>query len=214
MGLASYHNSPAALAIIAQRRNEILAKISQTATKQKAPLMPYESSIPHVALAEDSTKLPIKRVADAKTKAKFGTKANCPRSETRNEAISAHSLSESASSSETLPHLPLPKKKKSLYTLRLLFPTATADLEGTVNWTNFLATMDELGLEAKHRGGSEWTFRSANRNLNQNTGGSEKKSIVIHQPHPETEMGSLQLQWIGKRFWRRFGWSRDRFEGL
>lgn len=98
--------------------------------------------------------------------------------------------------------------------LRLLFPAVTADLEGTVNWTNFLATMSELGFEAKHRGGSEWTFRSVNRELNQVAGDTAKTSIVIHQPHPETEMGSLQLQWIGKRLGRRFGWSRDRFEGL
>lgn len=42
----------------------------------------------------------------------------------------------------------------------------------------------------------------------------KKRSIVIHQPHPEHTMGAILLQQIGKRLCRRFGWQRDCFEGL
>lgn len=41
-----------------------------------------------------------------------------------------------------------------------------------------------------------------------------KRSTVIHQPHPDKKMSSVEMQWIGKRLWRKFGWCRERFEGL
>ncbi|KAL8790153.1 MAG: hypothetical protein Q9195_006480 [Heterodermia aff. obscurata] len=118
--------------------------------------------------------------------------------------------------SPAAPTLAPPKRAQSLDTLRLLCPTLTADLKGMIQWTDFVITMSDLGFEAEHRGGSEWTFRSSDTSIldGDKTETQNGKSIVIHQPQPDTKMGVVQLQRVEKRLERRFGWSQERSEGL
>lgn len=219
--MLSHHDSTEVLAMVMLEKNEILASIAQTTLNTKRPStssLPYRSSIPHSSASTDAPK----KVAAAPLETK-------PKPKTRREdnplGTSSSEEAESKSILDPKPHskdfqLPLPKKAKSLDTLRLLFPTAISDLQGTIQWVDFITTMNEMGFQGEHRGGSEWTFRSFG---DDQAGGTQtilegstqvKRSIVIHQPHPDPKMGAVRLQQIGKRLWRRFGWERQRFEGL
>ena len=219
--LLSYHDNPDHLATVAREREEILANIAISQFRKGRPSIdpgPYQSPFPHVSTLSD---LPEKAARfSANTKSKIKTRHQ-ERPSITEQAVPGDSEPTITPKSAPVPaSLPLPKKSKSLETLRLLFPTASSDLEGTIQWTDFIATMRELGFHGEHRGGSEWTFRSfGNSEVDVAESKKEgivrgKRSIVIHQPHPETKMGSLSLQWIGKRLWRRFGWARECFEGL
>lgn len=221
--MLSYHDAPEYQVTVASEREEILEKIAQTQlAKKPAANMPsiYETSIPHVLAAKDQPKKAALALAEAKSKVKTRS----------TDAGSSHQAEEQEQPATPDPspaelRIPLPKKPKSVDALRLLFPTATSDLKGTIQWTDLIAALQELGFSGEHRGGSEWTFRSegggsgggdkeGTQGDDKGEGGSGRKSIVIHQPHPEQKMGAVKLQQIGKRLWRRFGWSRERFEGL
>ena len=208
VGLASYHDSSDVLAANKREGDEIRAKI--TLSNRPKSLTEYVSSIPHTTAPHQDR--PRKATATStEPKAKHKTRAS-PATTTESRDISdVHS-----EPSAVAPPLPLPNRAKSLDTLRLLFPTITADLKGTIQWSDFISTMSDLGFEAEHRGGSEWTFRCLDPNIldADQTVPQNRKSIVIHQPHPDTKMGAVQLQRVGKRLWRRFGWTRERFEGL
>lgn len=206
--LLSYHDSLEQQAAVAQERAQIRENLeSAKVPKQSHASKSYGSPFPHLSTEEDKLeKLSNKTISKTKAKTRLD-----------GDLVSSQNQEPRAAQSETLPPslppLPLPKKAKSLDTLRLLFPTATSDLKGTTQWPDFIATMTELGFQAEHRGGSEWTFQSPGHS--EDEGGLQgKQSIVIHQPHPDQRMGAVQMQWIGKRLWRRFGWTRERFEGL
>ena len=115
------------------------------------------------------------------------------------------------------------KRPPVLYTLKqnsvayqvipLMFPDRSMGIEEggkTVDWLDFVATMDTLGFTAEHRGGSAFTFKGAVR-LPSNPSTLQKKSIGVHMPHPSTEMGPILLQSLGRRCNRRFGWRRANF---
>ena len=76
--------------------------------------------------------------------------------------------------------------------------------------------MIELGFSVEHRGGSEWTFRTSKPRTGAAKSSDEavngRRSIVIHQPHPEPKMSAVMLQRIGRRFSIRFGWEKGNFE--
>ena len=208
VGLASYHDSSDVLAANKRERDEITAKIALSSTSKSRT--EYVSSIPHTTAPHQDR--PRKATATStELKAKSKTRAS-PATTTE----SPDTMDVNSEPSAVAPPLTLPSRAKSLDTLRLLFPTMTADLKGTIQWSDFISTMSDLGFEAEHRGGSEWTFRCLDPNLPDAdpTVTPNKKSIVIHQPHPDTKMGAVQLQRVGKRLWRRFGWTRERFEGL
>ena len=112
------------------------------------------------------------------------------------------------------------KKRKSERVVSLLFPEASEDVQGSVSWEDFKGFMADIGFSAVHRGGSEWTFKTGEHAGGR--GGERvnndaqipvvvKRSIVIHQPHPEPKMNAILLQRIGRRFSRRFGWERGDF---
>lgn len=219
--LLSYHDSPEHKATVARDQEQILAKINESILKKNARITasPYEPTIPHISTPED---LPLKgsalagaRVKSKSRKRQNGNVAHRLEAEALERSSTAPSISFAAA-----PKIPLPKKVKSIDTLRLLFPIATSDFKGATQWIDLTATLQELGLEGEHRGGSEWTFRSGSEetigdaDINAEGLTQGRKSIVIHQPHPDTKMGAVRLQQIGKRLRRRFGWSRDRFESL
>lgn len=217
--LLSYHDSPDVLAAAAHEREEILADIIESRIRKSRAVneaIQYESSIPHSSTFTDLPKKAAK-VPTVKTKPKVQRKG----------ISSMKALSKELSPAPICPSdavpvvglLPLPKKTRSLETLRLLFPTAVSELKGAVQWIDFLATMQELGCSGQHRGGSEFTFWPPNDD--KEAAGSDgeamerrKKGISIHQPHPEPKLEAERLQWIGKRLRRSFGWTRECFEGL
>lgn len=218
--MLSHHDSPEFLATVAQEKDEIMKAMAQSDLCKERPAsttVPYQSSIPHISAPNDRPEKAASFITPVKSKVK-SRQENSPAVTSTHEEGNLEPASPPTMS--TRRSLPLPKKSKSLDTLRLLFPTAVSETKGIAHWTDFVATMQELGFHGEHRGGSEWTFWSIG---NDEDGTAEpekegqvreKRSIVIHQPHPETKMGSLSLQWIGKRLQRRFGWARECFEGL
>lgn len=200
VGLASYHDSSDILAANKRERDEITAKIVLSNTpKSRTEHVP---SIPHVtAPYQDAPRKPTAKITELKAKSK--TRSSPVATEESPGAIDVNS-----EPSPVAPPLTLPKRTKSLDTLRLLFPTATADLKGMIQWSDFITTMSDLGFEAEHRGGSEWTFRSFDSDMLGGEPTIGQRSIVIHQPHPDTKRGPVHLQRLGKRLWRRFGWDQ------
>ena len=220
--LLSYHDSPEHLAMLGRQREEILEYISRSAIRNNRAttisMLPYQPSVPHIPTSCDLPKKGAKITAQARSKPK-PRQADRPYESIQNIG----DVPESNCPVNLAPvYYPptLPKKVKSLDTLRLLFPNASSDLKGTIQWSDFIATLQELGFSGEHRGGSEWTFRYFNSCRPSITDPiSEdivegKQSILVHQPHPVTKMSSVRLQWIGKRLWRRFGWTRECFQGL
>lgn len=206
-------DSPELQSIIAQERHEIFGKLEQPKKlKTVVPTEPYETSIPH----DPTNRNPLTTFGNKiPAKAKLKSRQILDLSTNSAEEYQDTNLPGSQPSAEPLPALPLPKKSRSLDTLRLLFPIVTFDLQGTIQWHDLLSAMAELGFQAEHRGGSEWTLRTVHDGESDGQGSvKEKQSIVIHQSHPDQKMGAIRLQWIGKRLWRRFRWGRERFVGL
>ncbi len=219
--MLSHHDSPDFLAMVTRENDEILDSIARSALKIKlsrADSSSDRSLIPHLSALKDVPEKAPNTLLEVKPKAKTRPESNLLDSNIP-ESANSETVRDSKPQPKGSP-LPLPKKAKSLDTLRLLFPTAISDLQGTIQWFDFIATMNEMGFQGEHRGGSEWTFRSfsdgpvGETHTTSEGSGQVKKSIVIHQPHPDLKMGAVRLQQIGKRLWRRFGWERQRFQGL
>ncbi|KAM0798500.1 hypothetical protein BDR22DRAFT_375830 [Usnea florida] len=95
----------------------------------------------------------------------------------------------------------------------LMFPDRNEDIakeKSSVDWTDVVVAMTVFGFRAEHRGGSAVTFRGEimvpNANLT-----PEERSFNIHRPHPDSIMGPITLQSLGRRCNRRFGWQRGNF---
>ena len=97
--------------------------------------------------------------------------------------------------------------------VRLMFPDPTEDTtkeKSSIDWIDFVAAMTSFGFLAEHRGGSAFTFRGEIM-LPNTTLVAQKKSFTVHRPHPDTEMGPILLQSLGRRCNKRFGWQRANF---
>ena len=97
--------------------------------------------------------------------------------------------------------------------ISLMFPDRSNGIEErgkTVDWLEFVSTMNALGFGAEHRGGSAFAFKGAIK-LPHDPSTLHKRSISVHMPHPSTEMGPILLQSLGRRCNRRFGWQRGNF---
>ena len=95
----------------------------------------------------------------------------------------------------------------------LLFPDRNEDNskeKSSVDWMDVVAAMTVFGFRAEHRGGSAVTFRGEIMVPNA-TLTPEERSFNVHRPHPDTTMGPISLQSLGKRCNRRFGWQRGNF---
>ncbi|KAI9704318.1 MAG: hypothetical protein M1836_007179 [Candelina mexicana] len=113
---------------------------------------------------------------------------------------------------DALPPIIYTLKENSMQTMRKIIPDAEdSTTKGTVDWADFVGLMDDLGFRTEHRGGSAFTFKKAEIQPSETQEGTPKMSIVIHKPHPSSEMVPIMLKGIGRRFARRFGWSRGLF---
>ena len=107
----------------------------------------------------------------------------------------------------------LERESITLQVISLMFPDRSNGIEGggkTVDWLEFISTMNALGFRAEHRGGSAFAFKGAIK-LPYDPSTLHKRSICVHMPHPSTEMGPILLQSLGRRCNRRFGWQRESF---
>ncbi|CAD6580474.1 MAG: hypothetical protein ASARMPREDX12_009578 [Alectoria sarmentosa] len=107
----------------------------------------------------------------------------------------------------------LKRNSVAFQVVSLMFPDRSQGIEEgakSADWLGFVSTMDTLGFRAEHGGGSGFTFRGEIV-LSTSPSKREKRSIGIHRPHPSTEMGLVQLQKLGRRCNRRFGWQRASF---
>ena len=107
----------------------------------------------------------------------------------------------------------LERESITLQVISLMFPDRRKGIEEwgkTVDWLEFVSTMNALGFGAEHRGGSAFAFKGAIK-LPHDPSTLHKRSISVHMPHPSTEMGPILLQSLGRRCNRRFGWQRGNF---
>ena len=107
----------------------------------------------------------------------------------------------------------LERESITFQVISLMFPDRSNGIEGggkTIDWLEFVSTMNALGFRAEHRGGSAFTFKGAIK-LPHDPSTLHKRSISVHMPHPSTEMGPILLQSLGSRCNRRFGWQRANF---
>ncbi|KAI4138141.1 MAG: hypothetical protein L6R39_006941 [Caloplaca ligustica] len=91
-------------------------------------------------------------------------------------------------------------KKKAFHTFTALFGKPLAGtLRGELPWNEFKKAMVNVRFSAEKLQGSAWLFESG------------RKSIIFHEPHPESK---LPMQWarrIARRLNRNFGWTADTF---
>ena len=80
----------------------------------------------------------------------------------------------------------------------------------TLKWVDFASAMGTLGFGVEHGGGSAFTFRGKVK-IASAPEEMQKKSFVVHRPHPDPELGQCMLRCLGKRLNRRFGWERGNF---
>lgn len=201
----SYCDSPDLQATIAQERTEILRSIQ--------PQPRILSSIPHASAIEDIPR----KMANLGEEPKQKNKSKCV---SLDSEVPSNEPAIPPKDESSMTKLPLPKRSKSRDTIRRLFPAVMSDLKSTIHWQDFVATMCDLGFHSEHRGGSEWTFKSLGSDEKGRIGSEKedtnrsKKSIVIHEPHPQHRLAAVSLQWIGKRLSRRFGLGRESFEDI
>ncbi|KAL8825950.1 MAG: hypothetical protein Q9170_007594 [Blastenia crenularia] len=96
-------------------------------------------------------------------------------------------------------------KKKAFNTFAALFgsPVQADKLPGELPWIDFKKAMVNIGFSAEKLQGSAWVFAPTTLVL--------RKSIIFHEPHPESK---LPMQWarrIARRLNRNFGWMVDTF---
>lgn len=156
--MLSYWESPEVRATEAQERDAIRIHIAQQERLQASDSELDQSTIPHASALDE---LPQKAL-QAMTITKFKVKTIVqPLQELPFQGSSEMSASAAAppvSPPRPSYRLSTPKRARSRDALRLLFPSATADLKGTIHWTNFITALSDLGCNGEHRGGSEWTF--------------------------------------------------------
>ena len=216
--LMSYDQSPEYRERLEQERTQILERLNQSMKKKKKPLSLEDAVSP--AMEQFGPSEPNPGTARSML-LKDGPKEKV---KTRPEAppIPADQPIEAPAVAEPEQGVKVPvyilKRRKSLKAVSLLFPSASDDVQGSISWEDFKAFMMDIGFSAEHRGGSEWTFKTTSKPTDEPgvEGGKTgnvvvKRSIVIHQPHPEPKMSAIKLQHIGRRFELRFGWERGDF---
>ena len=96
-----------------------------------------------------------------------------------------------------------------------LFPSAqdpAGSFKTTFNWTDFVSTMGKLGFEVQSRGGSAHSLNGKIQVVDaEGKAQEQQRSIVVHRPHPDPEMGPDVLRAIGRRCGKHFGWRREHF---
>ena len=136
--LLSYHDSPDVRAILAQERQEITM---QVARRHNLPSQ-HRSSIPHLPASEDKPKK--ESIIALEVRAKSESRPSDHSSPAESKGPSLSKIVASSKAPNSAGRLPLPKRVKSLDTLRFLFPSAKPDLKGKVQWTDFVGNDERI----------------------------------------------------------------------
>ena len=81
----------------------------------------------------------------------------------------------------------------------------------TCDWKDFIKFMTRLGFGVAPCGGSLVRFEGRIAVVENGEKKTKAKSIMIHRPHPSSEMTPEQIYDIGLRCGRHFGWVRENF---
>ncbi len=98
--------------------------------------------------------------------------------------------------------------KRGFKVVTTLFYTSSEEVEapsGEIAWSDFLSLMASVGFSVKKLDGSAWLFSPAEADL-------FRRSIIFHEPHPESKMSFRVARRYGRRLERSYGWSRESFE--
>ncbi|KAI0425670.1 hypothetical protein F5Y09DRAFT_352109 [Xylaria sp. FL1042] len=90
--------------------------------------------------------------------------------------------------------------KRALNTIRLMFPSTPEEASRSLQWTDFVYAMSDMGFIARYNGGSAVSFEA-----------DGQRRIVFHKPHPEPKIAPVMLQVMGARMNKWFGWERENF---
>ena len=103
----------------------------------------------------------------------------------------------------TLPKIPV--RKKALSTFSVLFgkPIDGNTPSGEVPWIDFRKAMVNVGFCAEKLQGSAWLFKKPED--------SGSRSIIFHEPHPESKLCVKWARRFARRLQRRFGWTVESF---
>lgn len=105
------------------------------------------------------------------------------------------------------PVLPrIPVRKKAPITFSTLFGTPIDGNipSGEIPWIDFRKAMVNVGFGAEKLQGSAWLFKKPED--------SGSRSIIFHEPHPESKLCVKLARRIARRLQRRFGWTAEAFE--
>lgn len=210
-------DSPENKARLDLERQQILGRL-QTArqrTLAKSIIPPKDSASPFTAQHDQ----PLRRVLEpAREKTKTRSEANS--ASTGLQVETAVALANLVIDTETDV---VKRPTSALYSLKqnsiefqvmsLMFPDRSTGIEERgkmIDWHDFVSTMKKLRFTAEHRGGSAFTFKGGIR-LPSDPSTPQKRSFNVHRPHPDTEMGPILLQSLGRRCNKRFGWQRANF---
>jgi hypothetical protein len=93
----------------------------------------------------------------------------------------------------------------------IMFPESRDEsIKGTVPWSDFAKAMADLNFKMKPVGGSMVTFQG--EIMLPTSLAPQKRSILVHRPHPGNEMTRVKVRKEGSRCSRRFLWQRANFE--
>ncbi|KAF8192685.1 hypothetical protein K438DRAFT_1969816 [Mycena galopus ATCC 62051] len=106
---------------------------------------------------------------------------------------------------EILPAAPTPVSAKVYKVFSTLFNAAKDEelsvQQSSVPWKDILTAFSQLAFALEKSRGSAWTFRHPD----------ERRSVTVHEPHPEPTMRFWEARRFGRRLTRRFGWTLESF---
>ena len=99
----------------------------------------------------------------------------------------------------------IPVRKKALSTFSVLFgkPINGNTPSGEIPWMDFRKAMANIGFSAEKLQGSAWLFKKPED--------SGSRSIIFHEPHPESKLCVKWVRRMAGRLQRRFGWTAESF---
>ncbi|ESZ89746.1 hypothetical protein SBOR_9873 [Sclerotinia borealis F-4128] len=120
----------------------------------------------------------------------------------------------------TIPELPKFELKLNLFKVfkALLSMPKPRQQQGVIAWTDFLATIVEMGFEIQKRRGSSWQFKPTDKipvvlPEMQRTGAKQAgRHIIFHDPHPSLKIRFEIVRIMGRRLARAYGWTGEMFE--
>nr|OQO28106.1 hypothetical protein B0A51_05305 [Rachicladosporium sp. CCFEE 5018] len=91
---------------------------------------------------------------------------------------------------------------RALKVFSTMFFTVGVDrTPGEVSWRDFLYGMAAMGFSSEKLRGSEWRFAHPQR-----------RPIIVHDPHPKSNIPYERLRRVGRRMNRAYGWEAGMFE--